>query len=116
MSTWKCRPLPASWKPRGMTAATVDRRGAGTYAAFCSSRSTPVAPELGARSNRAAGDRFAGLERGSALGSLRGSEKMVSTGHSQQLTGTTIGQPRHICAFFNTVDEQHLALRPSMKD
>jgi len=99
-----------------MTAATVDRRGTGTYAAFCSSRSSPVAPELGARSNRAAGDRFAGLERGSALGFLRGSENMESTGHSQQLTGTTIGQHRHICAFFNTVDEQHRVLRPFIKD
>jgi hypothetical protein len=75
-----------------MTAATVDRRGTATYAAFCSSRSSPVAPELCARSDRAAGDRFAGLERGSALGSLRGSENMESTGHSQQLTGTIIGQ------------------------
>src|SRR5882724_9366453 len=79
-----------------MTAATVDRRGTGTYAAFCSSRSSPVAPELCARSNRAAEDRFAGLERGSALGSLRGSENMESTGHSQQLTGTMIGRRRHM--------------------
>ena len=98
-----------------MTAASVDRRGTGTYAAFCSSKSSPVAPELRARSNRAAGDRFAGLERGSALGSLRGSENMESTGHSQQATGTTIGH-RHICAFFNTVDEQHRVLRPFIKD
>ena len=77
---------------------------------------SPVAPELRARSNRAAGDRFAGLERGSALGFLRGSENMESTGHSQQLTGTIIGQHRHICAFFNTVDEQHRVLRPFIKD
>jgi MEDS: MEthanogen/methylotroph, DcmR Sensory domain len=41
---------------------------------------------------------------------------MESTGHSQQLTGTAIGQHRHICAFFNTVDEQHRVLRPFIKD
>jgi MEDS: MEthanogen/methylotroph, DcmR Sensory domain len=41
---------------------------------------------------------------------------MESTGHSQQATGTTIGQHRHICAFFNTVDEQHRVLRPFIKD
>ena len=75
-----------------------------------------VAPEVRARSNRVAGDRFAGLERGSALGSLRGSENMESTRHSQQLTGTTIGQHRHICAFFNSIDEEHRALRSFIKD
>ena len=41
---------------------------------------------------------------------------MESTGNSQQATGTTIGQHRHICAFFNTVDEQHRVLRPFIKD
>ena len=52
-------------------------------------KADPVAPELHVRSNRVAGDRFAGLERGSALDSLRGSGNMESTGHSQQLTETT---------------------------
>src|SRR2546429_4397545 len=47
---------------------------------------------------------------------LRGSENMESTGHSPQATGTTSGQNRHICAFFNTVDEQHRVLRPFIKD
>jgi hypothetical protein len=41
---------------------------------------------------------------------------MESTGHSQQLTETTFGQHRHICAFFNSVDEQHRVLRPFIKD
>ena len=41
---------------------------------------------------------------------------MESTGHSQQASGTTFGQHRHICAFFNTVDEQHRVLRPFIKD
>jgi len=41
---------------------------------------------------------------------------MESTGHSQQPTGTTVGQHRHICAFFNSIDEQHRVLRPFIKD
>ena len=41
---------------------------------------------------------------------------MESTGHSPQFTGRTFGQYRHICAFFNSVDEQHRVLRPFIKD
>jgi hypothetical protein len=41
---------------------------------------------------------------------------MESTGHSPQSTGSTFGQYRHICAFFNSVDEQHRVLRPFIKD
>jgi hypothetical protein len=41
---------------------------------------------------------------------------MESTGHSPQFTGSTFGQYRHICAFFNSVDEQHRVLRPFIKD
>ena len=41
---------------------------------------------------------------------------MERTGHSPQFTGTTSGQHRHICAFFNSVDEQHRVLRPFIKD
>ena len=41
---------------------------------------------------------------------------MESTGHSPQLTGTAFGQHRHICAFFNSIDEQHRVLRPFIKD
>jgi hypothetical protein len=41
---------------------------------------------------------------------------MESAEHSPQLTETTTGQHRHICAFFNSVDEQHRVLRPFIKD
>jgi len=41
---------------------------------------------------------------------------MESTGHSPQFTESTFGQYRHICAFFNSVDEQHRVLRPFIKD
>ena len=41
---------------------------------------------------------------------------MESAGHSPQFTGTTSGQHRHICAFFNSLDEQHRVLRPFIKD
>jgi hypothetical protein len=41
---------------------------------------------------------------------------MESTGHSPRFTGTTFGQHRHICAFFNSIDEQHRVLRPFIKD
>jgi hypothetical protein len=41
---------------------------------------------------------------------------MESAGHSPQFTGTTSGQNRHICAFFNSVDEQHRVLRPFIKN
>ncbi len=41
---------------------------------------------------------------------------MESTGHSPQFTGTTLGQHRHICAFFNSIDEQHRVLRQFIKD
>ena len=41
---------------------------------------------------------------------------MESAEHSPQFTGTTTGQYRHICAFFNSVDEQHRVLRPFIKD
>jgi hypothetical protein len=40
---------------------------------------------------------------------------MQSTGHSPQLGGIISGQHRHICAFFNSVDEQHRVLSPFIK-
>jgi MEDS: MEthanogen/methylotroph, DcmR Sensory domain len=40
---------------------------------------------------------------------------MASTGHSPPFTGSTFGQ-HHICAFFNSIDEQHRVLRPFIKD
>jgi hypothetical protein len=51
-----------------------------------------------------------------ALGSLRGSENKEHTRHSPQATETTFGQHRHICAFFNSIDEQYRVLRPFIKD
>jgi hypothetical protein len=41
---------------------------------------------------------------------------MESTGRSPQSTGTAFGQHRHICAFFNSIDEQHRVLRPFVRD
>ena len=41
---------------------------------------------------------------------------MESIGHSPQFTGTAFGQHRHICAFFNSIDEQHRVLRPFIED
>jgi MEDS: MEthanogen/methylotroph, DcmR Sensory domain len=41
---------------------------------------------------------------------------MESTGHSQQPTGTTFGQHRHICAFFNSTVERHRVLGSFVKD
>src|ERR1700726_1602130 len=41
---------------------------------------------------------------------------MESTGPSPKFTGTTFGQHRHICAFFNSIDEKHRVLRPFIKD
>src|ERR1700733_5177320 len=41
---------------------------------------------------------------------------MESAEPSPQFTGTTTDQHRHICAFFNNVDEQHRVLRSFIKD
>jgi hypothetical protein len=41
---------------------------------------------------------------------------MEPAGHSPQFTGTTFSHHRHICAFFNSIDEQHRILRPFIKD
>jgi hypothetical protein len=41
---------------------------------------------------------------------------METTGKSVQVAGTTLGQHRHICAFFNSLDEQHRVLRSFIKD
>jgi hypothetical protein len=37
---------------------------------------------------------------------------MESPAQSPQFTGSVLGPHRHICAFFNSVDEQHRVLRP----
>jgi hypothetical protein len=41
---------------------------------------------------------------------------MESAEPSPQFTGTTTDQHRHICAFFNNIDEQHRVLRPFIRD
>ena len=41
---------------------------------------------------------------------------MGTIAQSPQFTGSTFGQHRHICAFFNSFDEQYRVLRPFIKD
>jgi hypothetical protein len=41
---------------------------------------------------------------------------MESTRPSLPFSGSTFGRYRHICAFFNSIDEQHRVLRPFIKD
>jgi len=41
---------------------------------------------------------------------------MATSGNSVQVAGTPLGQNRHICAFFNGLDEQYRVLRSFMKD
>src|SRR5437870_2647720 len=40
----------------------------------------------------------------------------MATSHSVQFAGGTLGRQRHICAFFNSIDEEHRVLRPFFKD
>jgi hypothetical protein len=41
---------------------------------------------------------------------------MATKGDSVQLAGRTLGRQRHICAFFNSTDEEHKVLRSFIKD
>ena len=41
---------------------------------------------------------------------------MGTNDHSVQFAGGTLGRHRHICAFFNSIDEQHRVLRSFIKD
>src|SRR5262249_45753618 len=41
---------------------------------------------------------------------------MGTTDRSVQFAGGTLGQRRHICAFFNSIDEEHRVLRSFIKD
>jgi MEDS: MEthanogen/methylotroph, DcmR Sensory domain len=41
---------------------------------------------------------------------------METNGDSLQALGSTLSQDRHICAFFNSMDEQHRVLRSFIKD
>jgi len=40
----------------------------------------------------------------------------MATSHSVQFAGGTLGRQRHICAFFNSIEEEHRVLRPFFKD
>ena len=41
---------------------------------------------------------------------------METNEYSVQFAGGTLGRHRHICAFFNSVDEEHRVLRSFIKD
>jgi hypothetical protein len=41
---------------------------------------------------------------------------MITTDDSAQFAGGTLGRHRHICAFFNGIDEEHRVLRSFIKD
>jgi hypothetical protein len=41
---------------------------------------------------------------------------MASQSHSVQFAGGNLGGQRHICAFFNSIDEEHRVLRSFIKD
>ena len=41
---------------------------------------------------------------------------METSEHSVQFAGGALGRQRHICAFFNSIDEQHSVLRSFIKD
>jgi hypothetical protein len=41
---------------------------------------------------------------------------MTTTDHSAQFAGGMLGRQRHICAFFNGIDEEHRVLRSFIKD
>jgi DcmR-like sensory protein len=60
---------------------------------------------------RPASSRSAGPERGY----LREGENLDTARHPTNFTGNTFGPHGHICAFFNSVDEQHRVLRPFIK-
>jgi DcmR-like sensory protein len=97
-------------------AESVDaRRQRGSEDVSCrpGSSTRPVAPQL------PAGSESGGVEpvrRANTRVSLRGGENMDTTAQSEEFTGSAFGQHRHICAFFNSFDEQHRVLRPFIKD
>ena len=41
---------------------------------------------------------------------------MSTSDRSVQFAGGTLGRQRHICAFFNSIDEEHSVLRPFIRD
>ncbi len=40
----------------------------------------------------------------------------MAVNHSVQFAGGNLGGHRHICAFFNSIDEEHRVLRSFFKD
>jgi hypothetical protein len=41
---------------------------------------------------------------------------MAMSGHSVEFAGGTLSRQRHVCAFFNSIDEEHRVLRSFIKD
>ena len=41
---------------------------------------------------------------------------MKTQEHSVQFAGCALGRERHICAFFNSIDEEHRVLRSFIKE
>jgi hypothetical protein len=41
---------------------------------------------------------------------------METNGQSLEFAGGTLGEHRHVCAFFNSIDEEHRVLRPFIKE
>src|SRR6266704_6403257 len=41
---------------------------------------------------------------------------MATNGHSVKFAGGILGRQRHVCAFFNSIDEEHRVLRSFIKD
>src|SRR4051812_16899653 len=41
---------------------------------------------------------------------------METNGHALEFAGGPLGEHRHICAFFNSMDEEHRVLRSFIKD
>src|SRR3954453_9691869 len=48
--------------------------------------------------------------------SLTGGEGMQTDDCAVQVNGSTLGEHRHVCAFFKSMDEQHRVLRSFIKD
>lgn len=53
---------------------------------------------------------------GVAFSNKKSGEYMGTNGGSLQWPGGTLGRHRHICAFFNGIDEEHKVLRSFIKD
>src|SRR3989442_14775625 len=76
-------------------------------------RSSQTGPSMPARlqPRGSHGDMMA---RGASVPAGRSS--MVTNDRSVQFAGGILGQQRHVCAFFNSIDEEHRVLRSFIKD